>query len=185
MGRPKSATSSTQALALSEDEKKRRNASLDTAGSMIGSADAAIKDFYGSGMDNWKRNQVNTRTADTTKSFNDALAGSRLRARTAGFGYEQPAEQAGETNIENARADALAKIPGQVETEAIPIEMQAIGEEGNLAGAEMGIARTYDPQSYYGSAVNQDQAAAERRKSLWQSIIGGVTSVGSKLVKPF
>lgn len=182
MAKTDTSTSSKQALQMSEEEKAARNKALNTSGTMISGASEALKGFYGPGMDTWKRTQINQRTADTTKSFDDALAAGRLRARTAGFGYEQPAEQQQETNIGNARAGEIAKIPGQVEAESVPIALSAIGEEGNLANLETGIGRTYDPEGYYGSAVSQDQAALQRRANMWSSIIGGATGIASSLI---
>jgi hypothetical protein len=177
MAKNESATSSKQALQTSAQERDARNKALDTSGNMISGASQALQGFYGPGMDEWKRTQVNQRTSDTTGAFNNDAAAQRLRARQAGFGYEQPGVQQDQSNIENARAGAISKIPGQVEAEAVPIELQAAGQEGQLANAQQGIARTYDPEGYYNSAVSQDQAAAQRRASMWNSIIGAGTGI--------
>ena len=181
MAKNDSATSSKQALGLSEEERQKQTQALGTAGGMIQGASTALQGLYGPGMDAWKTGQISSRTSDTNKSFNNDQAAQRLQARQSGFGYEQPSVQQGTENVENARAGALSKIPGQVEAEAVPIELQALSQEGNLANAETNIGKTYDPEGYYNSAVSQDQAAAQRRASMWSSIMGTATGIGSRL----
>lgn len=150
--------------------------------------------LYGpGGLNEWKRGQITRRTGDTTRGFNDALSSNRLRARMSGFGYEQPAEQQGETNIENARASELSRIPGDVEAESIPIGMNAAnlrlqsgqqeaGAYGTAASGQLGIAGTQDPLGYYNNASAQYQAEQERKAAMWRSIIGAGTGIASSFI---
>ena len=176
-------------------EARNRNAALwqssNLLGSMTGVGDEAaeavnptLDSYLGpGGMGEWKRGQINARTTDTNRSFNDALASNRLRARMSGFGYEQPAEQMGETNVENARADALGRIRGDVEAEAAPIQMNAAGLRlqsggqqaglyGQAATGQQRIASQFDPAQYY---QLQEQANA-RKAALWGSLLNAGTS---------
>jgi hypothetical protein len=165
--------SSNSTLALSNDERNRRNQAFGQVNQMIQPASSFLSGIYGpGGMSDWKRGQTQQRTSDTTHSFNNALSGQRQRANMSGFGYNQPAEQAGETNIENARASELARIPGQVEAEALPMQMQAASLQNSLAGTEMGMGNSYDPMGYYKTAVGQDEAEKQRKAALWSGIAG-------------
>jgi hypothetical protein len=184
---------------LSSFERQQKGRMLgmqeNTAASTAASVNPMLEKYYN--PLEWKRGQTLQRTSDTTSSFNNALANQRLRARTAGFGYEQPAEQMGETNVENARAAALSRIPGDVEAESVPIAMNALQARTASGAQEAGtygsIAGQYKPETYYGYAIQQEEAAKDRelqeklaeeqRKSgLWNSIIGGVTGIGSKIL---
>jgi hypothetical protein len=187
---------------LAETEQKQRNDALwkssEALGGVTRTSDAtsnsvnnALSSYYGAnGMSNWKRGQINTRTGATTANYNNALSSNRLRARSAGFGYEQPSEQMAETNIENARASDLSKISGDVEAEAVPIEQNAInlrlqsGQQqqsayAQQAAGELGIAGEYSPETYYQTAIGQDEAAKARKASLWKSLIGAGTSIAT------
>jgi hypothetical protein len=173
------ATSAQQAANLSEEERQRRNKTFDTAMGQLGGVSSALSSFYGpNGMSDWKRGQTQLRNSSTTANYNNALSGQRRRAAMSGFGYAQPAEQAGETNVENARAQELSRIPAEVEAESVPIQMNAMNLQNQIAGTEAGIGRSYDPMGYYGSAVGQDQAEMQRKQALWQSIIGAATGIG-------
>jgi hypothetical protein len=146
------------------------------------SVDPAAERYYSpNGMSDWKRGQINTRTSSVNRSYDDELAANKLRARMAGFGYTQPVEQAAETNIENARANDLSRIKGDVEAEAVPIEMQAMNtrlqsgaqrtnDYGNFGRLKLGIAGEYSPEQYYQTAVQQKEAEQARKGSLFGKI---------------
>jgi len=176
---PSKQTTSKQAQTISEDERLRRNALFDTATSRLNPISRSLESYYGpGGMSEWKKGQTMQRRSDTTRSFDDARAGLRRNARMAGFGYEQPATQAGEQSVENARAGALARIPGDVEAESIPIAQNAAALGTQAAGTMAGIGASYNPLGYYNTAADmtaQDKAISEaekaRRASMWQSLL--------------
>lgn len=155
-----------------------------------------LEGYMGEGLGDWKRGQIAQRSGATTANFNNALAQNRLRARMSGFGYEQPAEQMGETNIENARAAELSQIAPQVEDEAFDKSMQAAnlrlgsgqqqaGAYGTAAVGQLGIADANNPQGWY----ELEEADKARKAALWSSIIGagasiatgGLSSLGGKV----
>jgi hypothetical protein len=174
----------------------------DTTASAVNPALERFYDPSGAGMSEWKRGQINTRTSGTTKAFDSALAAQRQRAKVAGFGYLQPAEQAGETNLGIGRAGALSRIRGDVENEAIPIEMEALkareasGAEqagtygaanaleqsgfGDVGRLQLGEAGEYSPEDYYKTGANQAEQEAQRRGALWKSLGKlGTTAAGA------
>jgi hypothetical protein len=162
----------------------------------------AVNPFYesmysptGTGLDAWTRGQLQARTRAANTGFNNALANSRMRGRLAGFGYNQPAERAGESNLENARAQTLSAIPGQVEEAAVPIRMgaaagrlasgaQEAGAEEGAGGLQLGAAKTYQPATYYGQAANIEEQEANRRAALWGGLMKTVGGVANTFLKP-
>ena len=175
---------------LPEAERRSRDEALakmtETADVTAGAVNPASEYYFGpGGMSEWKRGQLATRTGATTGAYNNAIAQNRLRARTAGFGYEQPAEQAGETNIEMARAAELARIPGDVEAEAIPIAFQGmqtrLASGGQQAGAYGQAASEYSPEQFAGIAADIEEAKKARKSGLWS----GLFKVGSAIAAPF
>ena len=229
-----------------------------------GAVNPALERYYdpsGAGMSTWKKGQINTREKSANRAFNDTLAGTKRRAQLSGFGYNQAADQAGETNVELGRADALSRIRGDVEAEAVPIEMQAInqrmqsgaqqgsqyataggqrlgafgqasgqqldahgqalgqelnaygtaggqeltgwtnagqqelgGEEeasrqqlgayGDAGRLKLGVAGEYSPEQYYGYGVNQAEAEAKRRGSMWKNLGKFGLDLAGKLYPP-
>ncbi len=179
---------------ISEEERRARNAQLgrvndvsrvgmDTARETAESVNPSLERFYSpDGMSTWKKGQIDTRTAGVNQSYNDALAANRLRARMAGFGYTQPVSASAETDIENARASDLARIKGDVEAEAVPIEMDAMrtrlasgseeaGQYGNFGRLQLGVAGEYSPEQYYQTAAQQQEQEKARKGSLFGKLV--------------
>jgi hypothetical protein len=192
---------SSEAGDLSEEEKRARNAALgqssgqlnrmtNVADTTANNVNSSIEGFMGpNGLSSWKRGQLQSRTTDTNQAYNNAASQQRMRARSAGFGWEQPSEQAGETNIEMGRAGELSRIPGQVEAESVPITMNAAqlrlqsgaqqsGAHNQAAAGELGIASQYKPFEYYQTAVGLKQQEDARKAALWKSIIGSGAGIG-------
>lgn len=193
---------SKKTFGIAEEERAARNQALGEAKGTAGTMSDVGRQTYEEvnpyfeqlyNPNKWKRTQTTMRTQSTNRAFNSAQAQNRMRARAAGFGYAQPASQAGETNIELGRASALSDIPGTVEAESIPITMGALqgrmqsGEQyGNaLSGAgrmQLGVAGEYSPEQYYGTAVNQYNQEAARRGGLWKNIARVGLNVAGKWV---
>lgn len=181
---------SQETFALSEKEKEARNTALGKSTNIADTTAAAVNPIYTDLGDTsaWKAGQIKTRTGSTTRSFNNTLASQRLRANLSGFGYNQPTEQAGETAIENARASELSKIPGDVETESIPIRMaaaqglQSMGSQQSNAYAQ--AATDYNPESYYSTGVSQQDTENQRRYGFWKGLAGLATGIGTSLIMP-
>ncbi len=167
---------------ISEEERAGRNKSLGAAEGMLSPASEALGQFYDpNGMSAYAKGQQTLRESDTNKRFNDSQAAQRMRARMSGFGYEQPAEQAGEGFIENARAAELSRIPAETQKEASEMAMQAVGLQNGLANTELGVANQFSPESYYQTGAQQAEQEAQRRGGLWKSLAG----LGMNLAAPF
>jgi hypothetical protein len=156
---------------MANEQQGQQNKALNQTSGMISGASGALNQFYSpSGMSQYAKTQQAQRESDTNKNFNNSMANQRMRSNLSGFGYQQPAEQAGETNIENARAAELSRIPAETQSDAAKIAMQAIGEQNSLAGTEAGVARTYDPLGYYNTAQKQDQLNQAQSSELWGAL---------------
>lgn len=180
----KNPNNSAKTFQIAGQEMQKRDTSLGKVENMISPASSALERFYdpsGSGMSAFKKGLLNTKTADATGAFNNAEAAQRQRANLSGFGYSQPIEQAATSNIENARARRLSEIPGEVELESLAPEFQAIGLQNQLAGTELGVGRTYDPEGYYKIGASQAEQEAQRRGGLWRSI----AKIGLTAAAPF
>jgi len=177
--------SADKTFAKSEQEQAARDKTLaategrlNTAQSTINPMKNALLRFYDPNyINSYAKTQTDLRTSDTNKAFNNSLAAQRARARMSGFGYEQPAEQVGETNVENARSAELARIPAEMQKEAADMEFKAIGlgsglagQENALANTELGMARTYNPEGYYRTGVEQNEAEQARKGGFWKSL---------------
>lgn len=183
----KTYTSSRSTLRKADAEEKKRQGYFDSAMTTIAPASGAMDQFLSpTGMNTWKRNQTQQRTSATNKAFDNSGASTSRRALMSGFGYDQPISNTAMQSNDIGRAEALSQIPGQVETESIPLTMQAAGLKNQFANTQAGMGSAYDPQGYYKTAVSQDQAALDReeaakqrRAQLWGSIIGGVSSIAT------
>ena len=113
----------------------------------------------------------------------------------AGFGYSQPTVASAEMDNENARAGALSKIKGDVETEAVPIEMQAINSRmqsgaqeandmGNFGRLNLSAASQYNPNTLYGEAAQQGAQEAANSGSLFGKIVKSGLGIGTSLLNP-
>lgn len=173
---------SQKTFQTAEGQLQSQNKALDSTSGMINPASQALSQFYSpSGQSQYAKTQQTALESATNRNFNNSLASQRMRARMSGMGYEQPAEQTGETNVENARASALAQIPAQTQQEAAQMGLQAIGEQNALAGTQLGIARAYDPESYYGTAVNQYNQEQARKGGLF----GSLANLAGTVAAPF
>lgn len=155
---------------------------FDTAYNQLQPIGEAMQAYYGpNGMSEWKRGQTVTRREDTTRAFDNARASMRRKALASGFGYSQPLTQANEAGIERGRAQALARVPGDVETESIPIMMNAAQLANQNASSVAGIGASYDPLGYYKVSAELDEGARNRRAALWNNIISTGGKVASAI----
>ena len=127
------------------------------------------------------RAQVRRGTEATARSFDQSRVAMRGRARSAGFGYEQPASIGSEGAIEQGRAAALSRVPGEAAIATAPLQMRAIGLRTQQAGI-------YQPLGYEAAALGQQQFGLQaqelrkrRKTSLWRSI----AKVGLTAASPF
>lgn len=119
----------------------------------------------------------------------------------SGFGYEQPGEQGAESDVDIARAQALSRIPGDVEAEYVPIAMSAaqgrmasgaqqagtygqafntqLAGFGQAGGLYSDIAGQYSPEQYYGTAAQQAEQEKARRGGLWKNLAMFGTAIGA------
>ena len=100
----------------------------------------------------------NSRTAATSSAFDNARSRSRERAQAAGMDYTQPITQSNDAAIENARAQAIGNIPGEVAMQSAPLEFQA---------ANLGLA-----------AGQQRNVMDEQRRKRTGGIASGLAKVG-------
>lgn len=194
-----------QALGISEAERQQRDRQLQmsndsvTEAKTISDQSAPLLDRMtvpdSTGQTPWRREQLNRRTESTTRSYDNALVAQRKQAMMSGFGYAQPIARAGENEIENERAAALARVPGDVELEALQPEFQAVGLQNQRAGLRQGLAQTqlgisgeYSPENYFSTGagleqqrlnIGQDEKdrfereqerARQRRAGLWKGL---------------
>jgi hypothetical protein len=148
---------SQKTFSIAEEERAARN-------KLIEPASGALARYYSpEGMSEYAKTQQTLRESDTNKAFNNSLAANRMRARMAGFGYEQPLTQAGDMYTENARAAELARIPAETQSEAARLGLQAIGQQQGFAGM-------YQPMGYYNTGAQQYENEAARRGGLWRAL---------------
>src|SRR5215510_8542266 len=160
--------SGQQSLQLSQEEMQRRNAEAQKAGQGLSPylAGSDTMSEYGRGL----RSSLATSTANAGEN---ALSGIARRAEAAGFGPSNPYTLNAQAAQSNVNAQRQADIPRQVIETMAPLELQAAGQQTNLA-------HLYDPEAYYQQYAQSERDAANRRAQLWGSLAG----IGSRLIKP-
>lgn len=156
---------STQAL--SEQERQRQQGVINTT-------QQALNPYLpgSEGMSQFRQGLASQAASANATAGGNALARIREKAQAMGFA-NQPITYGAEAGLQNEQAARAAQIPFQVQEAAAPLELQAAGQEQNLA-------RLYDPEAYYGLAANQAEQARNRRAALWGTVAAGATS----LIKP-
>lgn len=169
-------------LAAKDTQVAAAGQQIDTAGQISDSITPKLESFYtldAGGSTPFRRALLQTKVGATSRAYDNATSRVRDRAQAAGFGFEQPITAGAENAVENEKAGALARIPGEVEMEALDPEFQAMGMRqgqasfrNSLASQRGNLAGMYDPQGYFNIANANDQAARERRARLWSGLAG-------------
>lgn len=180
-----------QALATSQQQQQLQQGQIGAAGQTIAQAQqplTAITQRDATGQTALRRALTTTGTQATNQAYNNAAAASRLRGLGAGLA-NQPMELGNERALEGQRASALGQIPFQVEQQAAPLELQASGLENQLANTQLGAARIYNPESYFGTgasmeeqrqqALNQQYLEAQRQRG---GLFGGLARIGLGMI---
>lgn len=200
MKKKKTPSYEQQAVTRSDADNAAKNEQISKAGEQIDAAAATsssitpeLQSFYAkdaTGSTPFRRALLNTKVGATSRAYDDATSRVRERAQAAGFGFEQPITMGAENAVENEKAGALARIPGEVEMEALDPEMQAMGMvqdqagfQNTLAGQRANLAGAYDPEGYFNTANANDQAARERKSRLWSGLAGVGGQVASAAIR--
>lgn len=118
----------------------------------------------------------NTEAGGMSKAYDAAAANTRANARTAGFGYQQPAEQGAESQLRSQEASSLGQLPGQVEQQTVPQELQAGQSLAQTGLGQEGQGNQYMTQGAV-PLEEQYQNYALNYTPLWQRIAGGVAGM--------
>lgn len=145
----------------------------------------------------------NTESSQLSNSYQNASANERARANAAGFGYEQPATQTNQTQLDTQQASKLSQLPGQVEQQVAPqvaqgaeIAMQP-GQAQVGAGEALqrtGVSEGQQAEGYQGQATgleNEYQQYLQKPSGIWgalskigQSAVGALDPLGSSMGGP-
>ncbi len=160
-----------QSFQISEGQRAAGNQTLDTAKQGF-SPYLAGSD----GMSEFRRALTGNLSHATALTGNNAIAHSRERAAAAGFGGQQPITFGAENQLANEQAGRIAAIPGQVEAQAAPLELQAAGQTANIGQTQLGSANPY-----YNAGIDlerqrqeefarQQEEARKRKAGIWGSL---------------
>lgn len=158
---------------------------LGSANSTIDQAKTGVSPYLAgsSGMSEFRRALTGKMSHATANVGDNALAHARERAQMAGFGGGgQPITYGSENELGQEQANRIAAIPGQVEAQVAPLEMQAASQFGNLAGEQLSAAHVYDPQTYFSEYEKQQEEARKRKAGIWGSLAKiGLTAGGAAI----
>ncbi len=168
---------------LSTEQRQAQEAQVGQANTTIANTQTALSPYLpgSSGMSEFRRALTGNLAHSTAVTGDNAIAQSRNRAQAAGFGGHQPITFGAESALANEQAGRIAAIPGQVEAQAAPLELQATGQLANTAGQQIQAANVYNPESYYSAAANaeqqrqnefanQQEEARKRKAGIWGSL---------------
>lgn len=158
-----------------------QDAALGRTNQAIGTTQNALSGFLpgSNGMSEYRRALTGKYATATANTGENALARTRERAAAAGFGGGgQPITFGAETQLANEQAGRIAAIPGQVEEQVAPLELQAAGQYGQTANQDLSVAHAYDPrqEQFY----KEQEEARKRKAGIW----GGLAKVGLNLAVP-
>lgn len=159
---------SEETFGISADERAGR----DTA---IGDTQPALQRYItpdAGGMTPFRRALLQTRQEGFRASSDNLRSKLRQKANMAGFGHATPFAQGADTELEGRLSAEEGRIPAEVELDATAPEFEALGMRSDQA-------KIYNPDYYYGSGVQQEEAARERKGKLWRALIGAGGSIAS------
>ena len=147
-----------QSQQLSDQERQRQYGAIDTA-------QQAINPYLpgSQGMSEYRQGLTSRLKSANATAGEQALNAIRQRAAAAGFDFQQPITTAAEQGAQITNAQAGAQIPFEVAQAAAPIEQQA-------AQQQLGLARLYDPESYYRLAAQQAEQERQRKGGIWGTL---------------
>jgi hypothetical protein len=141
----------------------------------LGASDPTLRQFEGNIESSpYYNNLVRLGLEDTSREFDQMLGGVRSRARQSGFGYEQPASQAGEESVRIAEAGELARVRPEAYAAAIEPSFRAAGMRSQRAGILEGAQ-----EQEMATAADLENQRRNRRAALWGSLMGAGAKVAS------
>jgi hypothetical protein len=158
----KGAELTKQGMAISAEERKKRDAK-------IGTTDPYLDSFLGPDIEHTPFYKTLNRlgTEATSRKFDDARTADRKRGQMAGFGYEQPASQASQTAIDVDEAEAMSRVPGEAMLQATDPGFKAASLKTSQAGL-------FSPVPYFSAATNvqtsKDSRDANEQMMLMQAL---------------
>jgi len=126
--------------------------------------DTDLGEFEGApGTSPFYRSQVTSGTEDVAAAHRSSRANTRMQARAAGFGYEQPMVQGAEAEDSAQEAHDTAEVPRQALINEAGMKLQAAG----LREGEMG---QFNPNASIATAGKLEQDRLNRRAMIFQSL---------------
>ena len=121
---------------------------------------------------------LTTGIEDTSNAYQNAKANTTARARAAGFGYEQPVTQGAQSQMDQAEASALARVP---QNATIAATQPALTAAEGSAGLGLGLGN--QAQGWNKSAYDMNR----QRGSWWDTLMKvgqGVAGIAGSFVNP-
>ena len=119
----------------------------------------------------------NTEAGQMSKAYDNASSSQAAKARTAGFGYQQPGAQGGEAELRGREASSIGQLPGDVASKTVPLELQQAGQQIGAGTSELVAGN----QIFTQGAVpleEQYQNYSLGYTPLWQRLARGAVSGG-------
>ena len=119
----------------------------------------------------------NTEAGQMSQAYDNASSSQAAKARTAGFGYQQPGAQGAEAELRGREASSIGQLPGDVASKTVPLELQQAGQQIGAGTSELGAGN----QMFEGGVVpleKQYQDYSLNYTPMWQRMARG--AVGSQ-----
>lgn len=120
-----------------------------------------------------------TEAGKMSQAYDNASANTTARARTAGFGYQQPVAQGAQDELRARQASDIGHLPGEVMRETVPMELQA-GRD--ISGVGLGELRAGNEMFTQGAVPleKQYQDYSLGYTPLWQRAAQGALKGATK-----
>lgn len=153
--------------------EQQANTDFQQQGQLTGEAQGTLGQFEGPVQQSPFYKALKTSGLEQTSSaYNNARSNMRQQAKSAGFGYAQPATQGADDQLQSQEAGALAQVPGQALTEATQPALAASAQTG-------GMGMGYGNQG--AGLLNSAYGMQKGRSGLWNQLFQAGQSSGTGL----
>jgi hypothetical protein len=163
MSKPKRSPVEDKVGGVSDQERQQGMANQGTAQGTLSQFEGPVQDspFY--------KALKTAGTESTANAYASAKSNTAARAKSAGFGYQQPVAQGAGEQIGAEEAKAQAQVPGRALMEASGPALSAAGTTAGIGAAQQGVGLGYSGQQVDLEKQYQEQLAAQQQ-AMWKAI---------------
>lgn len=174
-----------QGYQQSMDDRNSRDAEVGKQDETLGKMNPTL-DYYGGAPEDSSlyKTLKTTGIESTNHAYDNAKAAVKLHGRVAGFGYEQPAMEASDSELEQSRAGDLSRVPREALSATIQPQLQAqslrlgqAGQYGHTADMFSG-----DSTAFFGAGNSAEQKRRQSDDELRRALSQALAQAGTAAI---